>query len=174
MTRQTYKPWTTDEILFLRKWFPKASDEELAKALNRTPGSIRGKRDELQVLQFRKWTPEEDDYLRECNGDPVADIAKELDRTIAAVHCRRTHLGLRRPGPRPTPRAERRAHIIEDIEYMLDSHASGPEMAQRLGMTEMALERSLSRWGRHDLARHFGRRTDHRDGHITQGRRAAA
>lgn len=51
--------------------------------------------------------------------------------------------------------AARRRAMIEDIEWMLDTRRCAEEITSRVGVRGPSLARSLDRWGRHDLARHF-------------------
>lgn len=48
--------------------------------------------------------------------------------------------------------------VLEEVEMLIDSTPAA-EIAQRIGMTTWAIEQTLRRQGRPDLARPFGRAT---------------
>ena len=51
----------------------------------------------------------------------------------------------------------RQQTVIEEIEFLLGTERAD-HIAHRLGYTDLgSLQRSLHRWGRHDLAAHFRR-----------------
>lgn len=53
--------------------------------------------EELQTSKYRRWTKEEDDYLREhINGMGYEDMARALGRSLDSVYTRRGILGLAR------------------------------------------------------------------------------
>jgi hypothetical protein len=55
----------------------------------------------------------------------------------------------------PDPAAERRAQLIEDVEWLLKSGEYPPRVAQRVGRTPGGLCKLLRRAGRPDLANPF-------------------
>ena len=66
----------------------------------------------LQTSKYRRWTREEDDYLREnVSATSYEDMAKVLGRSLNSVYVRRGILGL--PKPRKTHRVEKPWRINE-------------------------------------------------------------
>lgn len=59
------KPWTEEEIMFLKNNYPQLNYEELAKRLKRTSMSVKGKISRLGLKSGYYWTNEEINYLKE-------------------------------------------------------------------------------------------------------------
>ena len=56
--------------------------------------------EELQTSKYRRWTKEDDDYLREQINEQTYDqLAVHLGRSLLAVYNRRTFLGLAKVRP---------------------------------------------------------------------------
>ena len=99
MYRQTtkgtkrHKRWTQEEIAFLQQ-NSKMPIGELKAALGRSENAIWEKAAKLGLYQ-KKWTQADVDYLQENYGKyslPV--LAKNLGRSVNAIKCMRTRLGL--------------------------------------------------------------------------------
>ena len=50
-----------------------------------------------------------------------------------------------------------REHVVEEVEFLLDTGESPEQIARRLGRKPGTIARALGRAGRNDLARHFYR-----------------
>ena len=94
--------WSHEDKAFLRDHLH-MTDEEIAKALRRTPSGVSHMRHRLGLgAAARKpipgeWTEEEDLYVREHGDEDVRQTAKALGRSPIAVHHRRRKMGLSRP-----------------------------------------------------------------------------
>lgn len=93
-----WKPWTREEIEYLRNNYKEKGDGEIASALKRTRNAVALKRRELKLKSNkRKWASNELKFLKE-NYSVMTDeeIAKILDRTRVAVKTTRQNMGLKK------------------------------------------------------------------------------
>ena len=94
--------WSREDKTFLRDHLH-MTDEEIAKALRRTPSGVSHMRHRLGLGSAARkpgpgeWTEEEDLYVREHGDEDVRQTAKVLGRSPIAVHHRRKKMGLSRP-----------------------------------------------------------------------------
>lgn len=99
------RAWTDEEKDYLRKVYPSMRAADIARVLGRTEKTIYVKARSLGlkksrewfrqvcgkilVSHIRKWTHEEDEYIRAHYPDePAEDVAKVLGRTVNAVRKR--------------------------------------------------------------------------------------
>jgi hypothetical protein len=78
------KPWTDEELTFLRENWGKLPRAELARRLNRSIPSINDKAGTLGLRRKKelRWTPEDITFLRENWGKlSICQLAKKLNRT---------------------------------------------------------------------------------------------
>jgi len=96
------KCWSEQEISFLIRNYGKIPTKEIASYLKRTVNGVLWKasnmRDILKPLKSeKKWTDEEDDYLRNYYKYKTnREIAKDLNRTLASIKGRNQFLQLRK------------------------------------------------------------------------------
>lgn len=107
--RPTSRPWTEEDDSELRSIYGTMKRSDVAAQLNRTMVAVACRAKEMgltqpreRVLPLRKWTADEDGALRELHGQHTqAELARQLNRTVAAVAGRMAQLGLRgKRGPR--------------------------------------------------------------------------
>jgi hypothetical protein len=95
-----YKPWTNDEINFLKESWNKLKTKDIELNLNRSYIAIYSKARSLNLgpnkaETKRIWTKEEFNYLADSWGCiSMQTIAKNLDRTASAVQQKATDSGL--------------------------------------------------------------------------------
>ena len=91
----SYRRWTPEEEQYIRDHWETQSEAEMAKALGRLEGAVRGKRRELRCSAQKVWTPEEEQYLEEHWGAvSIPGIAKHLGRTVNSIKVRSARMGL--------------------------------------------------------------------------------
>jgi hypothetical protein len=91
----------------------------------------------------RRWTPEEDQYVRDFTGKlPTFAIARKINRTIQAVKDRRLRIGV----------VEYRQHIYTkaDMEIIARPDLSLAQKAEKIGVTYYALANLLLRRKKED------------------------
>lgn len=90
-----FRPWTAAENAMVREQYTELGPAELAKRLNRSVHSIEQKAKLLSVYRRRRWTPQDDQQLRELWGTMSCEaVAKTIKRTPATTHWRARKLGL--------------------------------------------------------------------------------
>ena len=90
-----FRKWSPEEVAYIRNYWKKQSEEEMAKVLGRTESAVRAKRRELRCSRQKTWTKEEEEYLEENWGTvSLPGLAKRLGRTVDAVRIRATRMGL--------------------------------------------------------------------------------
>lgn len=103
--RPNNRSWTEEEDTFLRVNHDRMTRAQIARKLDRTPGSV-GQRmtimglthDRRKVDLIRPWTEEDDAQIREIYGTVSREeVARRMNRTVLAVTYRAGELGLRRP-----------------------------------------------------------------------------
>lgn len=96
------QPWTPEENELLLKHHEGRSIDELARLLDRTPTSVRGRLRRLGIRRrqpaehpARPWTDEQDTILRQAyRRIPAKQIAKRLDRSVKSIIHRAGRLGI--------------------------------------------------------------------------------
>ena len=96
------------------------------------------------ILGRRLWTAIEDEFLRRHIDRPAWWCGRKLDRTPAAVECRRVRLGLSRPPARPwTPEESAKVLAVQPTPYKLRRRMKGQSsfarVAKELGRSLPAL-----------------------------------
>lgn len=88
--------WTQAELDTLRAVYPTGGIQAAMSVLNRARKAIFNKVSELQLPNLERWTPEQDDILRE-NYDELgaAAVGKMLGRTARAIRQRAMKLGVK-------------------------------------------------------------------------------
>ncbi len=96
--RPTLRPWSEEEVKYLKHAYSTRSPENIAKDLeDRSVASIKGKAWELGLTRRRGWTAEEDNLIREYYLSlPWNEIARRLNRSSSGVQRRAHVLGLKR------------------------------------------------------------------------------
>lgn len=80
------KPWTEEEVHFLKCNFPDLSYDEIAKKLNRTEMSIKGKIARMGLKSGYYWTSEEVSYLiNNYQNKTYKELSKILNRPSDAI-----------------------------------------------------------------------------------------
>lgn len=100
--------WTTGEVEYLVDHYRADGPQNVADALGRTKDSVQQKAFDLFISRpmMARWTPEEDELLRELAGDgwSATEVAAHIGRTYWAVVSRAKKLGVRfsgKPGRPP-------------------------------------------------------------------------
>lgn len=101
----TKRDWSDEEVRFVKDNYGKLSVPEMVPLLHRTRASIQrkiatlglcnGKPSATQVL--KKWTKEENKYIRKHRDDDINDIAKALGRSVSATRSQMNKLKVRKP-----------------------------------------------------------------------------
>lgn len=91
------KPWTAEEIEFLKKHFPSADWEWLCSSLQRSYASVQIKASRLGVVREDwRWTLEQEEFLhKHCGVMSYAKIAESLGVDSSRVERKAQQLGLR-------------------------------------------------------------------------------
>lgn len=97
VTRRPWRAWTDDEYALLAE-YESAPTAELARMLDRTPNTVRGKRRELRLGIVRWadgiWSDDEDAIVRETPHLTAVQLAALLGRGVKSVEHRRSYLGI--------------------------------------------------------------------------------
>lgn len=90
------KPFTKDEILFLKENKDKMTNEELAAQLGRSLDSVTHKLSRLNLArESYSWTPEKNEFLRtNLTSLTYKELAEKLGTTIPSVRARCKKLGI--------------------------------------------------------------------------------
>ena len=83
-----HKPWTNEELAFLRESWGKLPRAEIARRLGRNIPSINGKAGALGLRRKKEppWTEEDIRFLRESWGRlTIHQLAKKLNRTVYSI-----------------------------------------------------------------------------------------
>jgi uncharacterized protein YycO len=92
------KPWTEEEVDYVKKNFGTTPLEEMVKHLDRSISSIQDKAYKMGLKSARIWSKEEDEALLEMWGKfSYKAIMKRTGRTLNGVKIRAQRLGLRDP-----------------------------------------------------------------------------
>jgi very-short-patch-repair endonuclease len=67
--------WMDEEVEFIKNNYMLLDDKEIAKALNRQPGSVKNKRIQLRLILDRTWTQDEIEILKNC-----LDLSEAVER----------------------------------------------------------------------------------------------
>ena len=148
-------PWSSFADSQLRRLSRLMDVPALARTLGRTAQDIRNRAFalDLQLIEPKsagpasgRWTPEEDDYLRErISTEPMKTIAKGLGRTLDAVKNRACVLGVKR-GRTIKPWTE------EEMAFIRANYSAmqAPELAEKLGRSVISVKARigvLALWG---------------------------
>lgn len=93
----SYRAYTPQEIIFIKKNYPLKGSHYVGKMLGRHPSSIRRKARELRVERknLLEWSAEEVEYLKKWyKKKRPSEIARRLERSTGAVLVRARKLGL--------------------------------------------------------------------------------
>jgi len=95
------RPWSEEDVAFLRDNCRAMTNVELAERLGRTVHSVGHKRGRLglgpakRIVQKGAWSDWEDDFVRKNHKKMgLHEVADRLGRSVAALHHRSRHLGL--------------------------------------------------------------------------------
>lgn len=98
------RPWSEDDVAFLRANCRAMTNAELAERLGRTVHSVGHKRGRLglgpakRIVQKSARSDWEDDFVRKNHKKMgPSEMAYRLGRSVAALHHRSRHLGLSKP-----------------------------------------------------------------------------
>jgi hypothetical protein len=92
-----YRPYSPQEIIFIKKYYPLEGSKYVAQKLGRTPSSIKDKARKLRVERksLLQWSAEEIEYLKKWyKKKRPSEIARHLKRTTPAIVTRARMLGL--------------------------------------------------------------------------------
>lgn len=88
--------WTEAELDTLRRVYPTGGIQAALRELNRPRKSIFNKVSELKLPNLERWTPEQDDILREHYDElGAAAVGKMLGRSTRAIRQRAMKIGVR-------------------------------------------------------------------------------
>jgi hypothetical protein len=93
------RPYTPQEIIYIKKNYPLKGSRYVAQKLRRTPNSISAKARSLRVERksLLKWSKQEDEYLiKWYKKKRASKIAHRLGRTTKATIIRAVRLGLQK------------------------------------------------------------------------------
>lgn len=138
-------PFSQSEIAYLRENYPNPniSVREMAKHLNRTLSSIKGKAINLNIERITKkgkynkseFTDLDIAYLRDNFGNTeisISDIAEKLGRKNSCIYRKARSLGLKR--------IEIRRYTDLEVKYLIDNYSnknlSVSEIAERLNRSD--------------------------------------
>jgi DNA-binding CsgD family transcriptional regulator len=95
------KPWTQQEIEYVKMFYNKKSNTEIAKILGRSASSVQHKAarlnltDTSKAVQGRPWTEEEEEYIIKYYEKRGCDfLAHKLKRTVLSVRRKAQNLGV--------------------------------------------------------------------------------
>ena len=95
------RPWSNDELQFLKANCSLMTDEDMGKRLGRSASSIRHKRQRMGLGPAKRkppvnaWSEQEDDFvMANYESLEIGEIARRLNRTVASLHHRSQYLGL--------------------------------------------------------------------------------
>lgn len=132
--------WTEWEDLYLQKNWPDKSDEEIAKDLGRSLGSVLNRRYQIGItVNPEDWSAEEDTYILEhWNDQTDVEMAAALKRTPHAIYKRGVSLGLIK---RKSAVKGHRTWKAEEISYLSDNWGmvSVKSICKKLNRTEAAV-----------------------------------
>lgn len=89
------KTWTKEEEQYLKDNFKTMNFGEIARALDKTPGSVRAKASSLDLRRppTNTWTEDEIEFMRKnARRMTIEKVAKKLGRTPKAVSIKAAHL----------------------------------------------------------------------------------
>jgi transposase len=169
------RPWTSEELAYLREHYDSDGYESVAKALGRTTAAILNRASKIGVARAR-WTDEERARLKILFGTvPVTELAATLRRTKRAIRDMANDLGIRaadiRQGfelinaaarrlgvwPMTMQRIIRWSHIQWHRPLMFDDHPTS-HWAHRLYETA-DIDAAFERWSRLETLQQASRRT---------------
>lgn len=89
--------WLAEEDDFLRSNWRTMSDQELACHLDRTWRAVRNRIYRLGIprVLLRRWTPEEDEFIKISGSRPLQEVARVLNRCDSEVSARARKIGIR-------------------------------------------------------------------------------
>ena len=135
------RPWSSAEINLLRKLYPTMANEDIAEEIGRSRDAVAMKARQLKLHKMWFWTPQEDQYLRECyQQQSCSQMAHALGRTVLAVKARAVTLGLRAKVPDWTE---------DEVNIIWDSYGtvSLDVIATNLGRTRAAVAKKARKIG---------------------------
>lgn len=96
----TKHPWLPHEVKYIKQYYKTKPIKELADIVNHSYGTIVAFAHRLGIRKFRRWTADEDRYLRAMyRTDSPRKIAKHLNRTASSVSRRLRVVGLVKKRP---------------------------------------------------------------------------
>lgn len=144
------RDWTDDEVRYLVEHIGRDDVYEVAHALDRSVGSVKGKVDRLrqkgQPVYWstrQSWTDGDDAYLRENPEVSVAEAARVLGRSRPAVQAHRLKLGVAQR--RPVWDRDQVEKLVDLVENRGQSYQQAAEV---LGRTPNACRAVLQRLGK--------------------------
>lgn len=150
--RPTSRPWTPSDDALLGRLYGTMPRKQVAARMNRTWEAVAVRAKDLGLTKpiarapvVRPWTAREERRLRAMAGTYTKpEIARRLDRTVAAVAGRMAALGLMVPRT-----SEHRAWTAKEDAYLRRNVArmSRAAMAERLGRTHVAITGRLRHLG---------------------------
>lgn len=137
MSRQKAHKYSEEEEQMVRDLYPVVGGKELGELTGLGERSILSKANKLGVLRHapcKRWSKEEDDYLREQKGRMTYEqIGRVLGRTKRSVHWRNEVLGLQPKRVRKVPDEE-----VERVRSLL--HLGYREIIERSGLSKNRIE----------------------------------
>lgn len=92
-----YQMWSEEDVEVLKGVYGKLSIEEIGLLLKRKPSSVKAYAQKHKIVSARQWKPAELNFLREnFLGGNLAEISKELGRSIQAIQHIGSQMGLKR------------------------------------------------------------------------------
>ena len=87
-----YKPWTTEEEQYIRKYYAHDGSKCIARALDRTVYSVQHKAQRMGIRNRSNgspWSSSDDNYLiKHYQTKTARSIGEQLNRSIRSVRCR--------------------------------------------------------------------------------------
>lgn len=91
------RPWTTDELSYLRESYNSKDLGQIALELGRTPAAVSAKASELGIKISRNWTISDDEYIKaHYPTETASSIADHLYRSTDAIMGRAKALGVKK------------------------------------------------------------------------------
>ena len=141
LIKQQHKPWTDDEIDYLKNNYLEKTSEDIGKYLNRSVHSINAERDRLGLIRNEEWTDDEITYItNNFISMTHAEIGKVLNRTEQAVRAKCFDLDLFK---KELPWSDYEINFVKD--YYMEMKTS--DISKILNRTNSAIELKASRMG---------------------------
>ena len=140
--------WTPDEDNYIREFFTRLSDQQIADKLGRTLRSVQHRRKRLGNAKqpLSRWTASEHQLIRSSIGrrEAATPLAAQLGRRLSEVSSRARYLGLsfrKAKGRKETYRG-----------YRVSGHKGGKRVFEHIEVMEASIGRRL---GRHESVHHI-------------------